>query len=71
MIMKNCTIYTMKDIKVKRNQNKELADSEVLGYTNGNIPHKNMQYKIPIQIENEDTIVAGLSIRQLVIMMVW
>lgn len=30
-----------------------------------------MQYKIPIQIENEDTIVAGLSLRQLVIMMVW
>lgn len=61
----------MKDIKVKRNQNKELADSEVLGYTNGDIPYKNMQYKIPIQIENEDTIVAGLSIRQLIIMMVW
>ena len=30
-----------------------------------------MQYKIPIQIENEDTIVAGLSLRQLAIMMVW
>ncbi len=30
-----------------------------------------MQYKIPLQIENEDTIVAGLSIRQLVIMMMW
>ena len=30
-----------------------------------------MQYKIPIQIENEDTIVAWLSIRQLIIMMVW
>ncbi len=30
-----------------------------------------MQYKIPIQIENEDTIVAGLSLRQLIIMMVW
>lgn len=30
----------MKDIKVKRNQNKELADSLVLGYTNGNIPIK-------------------------------
>ncbi len=30
-----------------------------------------MQYKIPIQIENEDTIVAGLSLRQLAIMMLW
>lgn len=30
-----------------------------------------MQYKIPIQIENEDTIVLGLSLRQLIIMMVW
>jgi hypothetical protein len=30
-----------------------------------------MQYKIPIQIENEDTIVLGLSLRQLTIMMVW
>jgi len=30
-----------------------------------------MQYKIPIQIENEDTIVLGLSIRQLAIMMAW
>lgn len=30
-----------------------------------------MQYKIPIQIENEDVIVAGLSLRQLIIIMVW
>lgn len=30
-----------------------------------------MQYKIPIQIENEDVIVAGLSLRQLVIIMIW
>lgn len=30
-----------------------------------------MQYKIPLQIENEDTIVAGLSIRQLAIMGMW
>lgn len=30
-----------------------------------------MQYKIPIQIENEDVIVAWLSIRQLMIMMIW
>ena len=30
-----------------------------------------MQYKIPLQIENEDTIVLGLSIRQLVVMMIW
>jgi hypothetical protein len=30
-----------------------------------------MQYKIPIQIENEDVIVAGLSLRQLMIMMIW
>lgn len=28
-----------------------------------------MQYKIPIQIENEDTIVLNLSLRQLGIMM--
>ncbi len=55
----------MKPIKVKRNIDKTLADWRVLGYTNP------MQYKIPIQIENEDTIVAGLSLRQLVIMMVW
>lgn len=30
-----------------------------------------MQYKIPIQIENEDPIVLGLSLRQLTIMMMW
>lgn len=30
-----------------------------------------MQYKIPIQIENEDVIVAWLSLRQIMIMMVW
>ena len=30
-----------------------------------------MQYKIPIQIENEDVIVASLSLRQLMIMMIW
>jgi PrgI family protein len=30
-----------------------------------------MQYKIPIQIENEDVIVANLSLRQLSILMVW
>lgn len=30
-----------------------------------------MQYKIPIQIENEDVIVAWLSLRQIVIIMVW
>jgi len=30
-----------------------------------------MQYKIPIQIENEDPIVLGLSIRQLTVMMMW
>jgi cytochrome c-type biogenesis protein CcmH/NrfF len=30
-----------------------------------------MQYKIPLQIENEDVIVAGLSMRQIIIMMVW
>jgi hypothetical protein len=30
-----------------------------------------MQYKIPIQIENEDPIVLGLSMRQLTIMMMW
>jgi len=30
-----------------------------------------MQYKIPVQIENEDPIVAWLSLRQLAIIMVW
>jgi hypothetical protein len=30
-----------------------------------------MQYKIPIQIENEDPIVLGLSMRQLTVMMMW
>jgi hypothetical protein len=30
-----------------------------------------MQYKIPIQIENEDVIVAWLSLRQLMIIMIW
>ncbi len=30
-----------------------------------------MQYKIPIQIENEDIIVAGLSLRQIIVMMLW
>lgn len=30
-----------------------------------------MQYKIPLQIENEDPIVLGLSLRQLTIMMIW
>lgn len=59
------SIYTTKGIKVKRNTTKELADSSLLGYT------YLMQYKIPIQIENEDTIVAGLSLRQLAIMGIW
>lgn len=30
-----------------------------------------MQYKIPVQIENEDPILLGLSLRQLSIIMVW
>lgn len=30
-----------------------------------------MQYKIPVQIENEDPIVFGLSLRQLIIIIVW
>ncbi len=30
-----------------------------------------MQYKIPVQIENEDTIALGLSLRQLVIIVIW
>ena len=30
-----------------------------------------MQYKIPVQIENEDPILLGLSLRQLMILMVW
>lgn len=42
-----------------------LAVSRSLGYTNL------MQYKIPLQIENEDVIVAWLSLRQLFILMVW
>lgn len=37
-------------------------------YTFKNSP---LQYKIPIQIENEDVIVLGLSLRQLVIIMIW
>lgn len=30
-----------------------------------------MQYKIPVQIENEDPIVLWLSLRQLLILMIW
>lgn len=30
-----------------------------------------MQYKIPVQIENEDPIIFGLSLRQIVIIMIW
>ncbi len=30
-----------------------------------------MQYKIPVQIENEDPIILNLSLRQLVIIMAW
>lgn len=30
-----------------------------------------MQYKIPVQIENEDPILLGLSLRQLTIIMIW
>jgi hypothetical protein len=30
-----------------------------------------MQYKIPVQIENEDPIVLWLSIRQLAIIFIW
>lgn len=30
-----------------------------------------MQYKIPVQIENEDPIILGLSLRQLTIMIIW
>ena len=30
-----------------------------------------MQYKIPVQIENEDPIFMGLSLRQLTIIMIW
>ena len=52
-------IYTMKYIKVKRNLKKYLADSFLLGYTHFVFfVVLLMQYKIPIQIENEDTIVA-------------
>ena len=69
------SIYTMKLLKVKRNNRKELADERWLVYTQfskkQNLSTRSMQYKIPLQIENEDTIVAGLSIRQLVIMMMW
>ena len=41
-----------------------LAVFKCLGYTHL------MQYKIPLQIENEDVIVAGLSLRQLAIIMI-
>ncbi len=78
----NRSIYTMKRKKVKRNHNNMLAVSASLGYTNLGSKLKwdsfflfykifPLQYKIPLQIENEDTIVAGLSLRQLVIMMIW
>lgn len=30
-----------------------------------------MQYKIPVQIENEDPIILGLSLRQLTILIIW
>ena len=30
-----------------------------------------MQYKIPVQIENEDPIFLGLSLKQLIILMIW
>ena len=30
-----------------------------------------MQYKIPVQIENEDPIIFGLSLRQLIILIIW
>lgn len=30
-----------------------------------------MQYKIPVQIENEDPIIFGLSLRQITIIMIW
>lgn len=30
-----------------------------------------MQYKIPVQIENEDPIFIGLSLRQLAIVIIW
>ena len=30
-----------------------------------------MQYKIPVQIENEDPIFLGLGLRQLIVIMVW
>lgn len=62
----------MKPKKVKRNHTIALAVLIRLGYTNLrfsiNFP---MQYKIPIQIENEDVIVANLSLRQLMILMAW
>lgn len=61
----------MKCLKVKRNHVKYLADFSLLGYTQFILFDTVMQYKIPIQIENEDTIVAGLSLRQLAIMMLW
>jgi hypothetical protein len=56
-------IYTTKTQKVKRKREEILADSLIFRYIN------RMQYKIPVQIENEDVIVAGLSLRQLAIMM--
>lgn len=38
---------------------------------NINYHYNNMQYKIPVQIENEDKIILGLSIRQIFIMLIW
>jgi hypothetical protein len=65
----------MKQKKVKRNHNNALAVFVRLGYTKFSIlidpVNFSMQYKIPIQIENEDVIVANLSLRQLLIMMIW
>ena len=49
-----------------------LADWKSLGYTKkSNLWNFiRMQYKIPVQIENEDPIFLGLSLRQLTIIMI-
>ncbi len=50
-----------------------LADWKSLGYTKkSNLWNFiRMQYKIPVQIENEDPIIGNISLRQIIIMMGW
>lgn len=62
-ILLNRSIYTMKSKKVKRNHNNMLAVSESLVYTKLTriifiiiLSFFQLQYKIPLQIENEDVV---------------